>query len=130
LEANVLPKAAAVVEKLAARFDKGDNDPEVRLVGAIETWYLGGNDKRIIYHPIVSYESLKAARLPAYLPEGGQSPDLENAERRLRNKLRSALPPGLGYTCEVNVNTLDAITAADLLEWSEWIFEQPGSLLD
>ncbi|MHB8186496.1 MAG: hypothetical protein ACYDDU_10510 [Dermatophilaceae bacterium] len=124
LERDVLPKAARVVRRLAARFAAGQSaDPEVRLVGATECWYLGGNDKRVLFIPMLSEASARAAKL--WL---GQSSEFDNATilaaaKRLTNQLRAGLPVGGGYTCAVEPATLHGTSAADLLEWSEWIIE-------
>lgn len=126
LEERVLPKAAQIIRKLAVQFSKGNGDPEARLVAATETWYLAGNNKRVIFTPMVSDASIKAARLPA-LPAPGEplAQEMELAIRKLESRLRAALPPKAGYTCEVRACTLDGVSGADLLEWSEWVIDTP-----
>ncbi|PYI68793.1 hypothetical protein CVV68_05780 [Arthrobacter livingstonensis] len=59
-----------------------------------------------------------------------QAGSVEAAEKRLASKLRASLPAGSGYSCSVETSTLHTATAADLLEWSEWILEDPGDPLE
>lgn len=126
LERDVLPKAADVVRKLATKFAAGKgSDPEVRLVGATERWYLGGNDKRVLFIPMLAEASARAAKL--WRPEPGEFDETTIAAgaKRLAGKLRAGLPPGGGYTCAVEPASLHGTSAADLLEWAEWVVEVP-----
>jgi hypothetical protein len=126
LERDVLPKAAASIRAFAAKFADGKaNDPEVRLVGATERWYLGGNDRRVLVIPMLSEASARAAKL--WSSKGGTFDEagIATGAKRLAAKLRAGLPAGRGYTCAVEPATLHGATAADLLEWSEWIVENP-----
>jgi len=126
LEKDVLPKAADVIRKLAARYAAGDtSDPEVRLVGATERWYLGGNDRRVLFIPMLTEADARAAKL--WVAKSGEFDEasIAAAAKRLATKLRAGLPAGGGYTCAVKPATLHGTTAADLLEWSEWVVEAP-----
>lgn len=128
---DVLPKAGSTVKKLAKAFAAGrTSDPEVRLVGAVECWYLGGNDKRVLFVAMISEASAKAAGLWNDSAAGFNAGTLETATKRLTNKLRSSLPSGGGYTCSVEVATLHGTSAAELLSWSPWIVEDASDPLD
>lgn len=125
LEKDVLPKAATLIRKLAKQFAAGKTqEPEVRLVGAAESWYLGGNDKRVVYIPMISEATARKAGL--WKADTGEfnTDSIAAAKKRLAGKLRASLPPGAGYACSVEPTTLHTATAADLLEWSEWIVEE------
>lgn len=125
LERDVLPKAATLIRKLAKQFAAGNmQNPEVRLVGATRSWYLGGNDKRVVYIPMISEATAKAAGLWNNDAGDFNVATIEAATKRLASKLRASLPPGAGYACSVEPSTLHTATAADLLEWSEWIVEE------
>ncbi len=124
LERDVLPKAAILVRKLASKFAAGGAmDPGVRLIGSAESWYLGGNDKRVVFIPMISEATAKASGLWNDEEAKFRQETIETAEKWLSGKLRASLPPGAGYTCSVETSTLHTATAADLLEWSEWIVE-------
>jgi hypothetical protein len=126
LERDVLPKAAASIRAFAAKFADGKaNDPEVRLVGATERWYLGGNDRRVLLIPMLSEASARAAKLWSSKDGTFDEASIATGAKRLAAKLRAGLPAGGGYTCAVEPATLHGTTAADLLEWSEWIVEDP-----
>jgi hypothetical protein len=126
LERDVLPKAAARIQKLSAKFQVGvAATPEVRLVAATERWYLGGNDKRVLFIPMVSESSLKMAQLWNDTTSEADEATIGSAAKKLTNLLRAGLPSGLGYTCAVEPTSLHGATAADLLEWSEWVVEIP-----
>ena len=126
LERDVLPKAARVVRKLAGRFEAGDKaDPEVRLVGAADRWYLGGNDKRVLFIPMLSEARARAAGLWDATAGNFDGGDLSAGATRLSRKLRAGLPAGGGYTCAVEPVTLHGASAADLMEWAEWAVEAP-----
>lgn len=130
LERDVLPKAASVVRKLATKFAAGQaSDPEVRLVGATERWYLGGNDRRVLFIPMLSEASARAAKLWRADPGDFDENTIRAGAKRLAGKLRSGLPAGGGYTVAVEPATLHGTSAADLLEWSEWVVEAPGDPL-
>lgn len=126
LERDVLPKAARVVRKLAARFAAKDAaDPEVRLVGATDRWYLGGNDKRVLFIPMLSEAGARAAGLWDASGADFNEDAVLTGAKRLSKKLRAGLPAGSGYTCAVEPVTLYGTTAADLMEWSDWVAEDP-----
>ncbi|MDO5862940.1 MULTISPECIES: hypothetical protein [Paenarthrobacter] len=125
LEKEVLPKAATLIRKLAKSFAAGNtNEPEVRLVGAARGWYLGGNDKRVVYVPMISEASARVAGLWDNKAGAFDEQTIKAATERLARKLRASLPPNAGYTCSVEPRTLHSTSAADLLEWSEWIVEE------
>lgn len=125
LQRDVLPKAATIIRKLAEQYSAGKtSDPEVRLVGAAENWYLGGNDKRVVFIPMISEATAKACGLWINTESVFDDATIKTATRRLASKIRAALPPNSGYACNVEVATLHGTTAADLLEWSEWILEE------
>ncbi|WP_077489872.1 hypothetical protein [Sinomonas mesophila] len=124
LERDVLPKAAKIIRDLAARYAAGDRkDPEVRLVGATSSWYLGGNDKRVVFIPLISEATAKACGLWKAPSVDFDHHTIETAEKRLASKIRASLPSGAGYASNVSARTLQSASAADLLEWSEWIVE-------
>lgn len=126
LERDVLPKAAGVVRKLAARFAAKDTaNPEVRLVGATDRWYLGGNDKRVLFIPMLSEASARTAGLWDASSDDFDTDAVAAGAKRLSFKLRACLPAGGGYACAVEPATLYGATAADLMEWSEWVVEAP-----
>jgi len=130
LERDVLPKSGGIVRKLAARFAAGDRaNPEVRLIGATEQWYLGGNDKRVLFIPMLSAAGARASGLWDAARDDFDHTAVEAGAKRLSSKLRAALPAGGGYACAVEPKTLYGVTAADLLEWSEWVVEGPSDPL-
>ncbi|MHC6591550.1 hypothetical protein [Arthrobacter sp. C152] len=125
LEQDVLPKAATLIRKLAKKYAAGDtSDPEVRLVGAARGWYLGGNDKRVVFIPMISEATAKASGLWNTTAGDFDMKSIESGQKRLRNQLLASLPAGAGYACSVESRTLHSTSAADLLEWSEWIVEE------
>jgi hypothetical protein len=125
LEKDVLPKAATLIRKLAGQYADGNkSDPEVRLVGAARGWYLGGNDKRVVFIPMITEATAKVAGLWDNGAGDFNQASVQAATKRLASKLRSSLPPGAGYACSVEPRTLHSTSAADLLEWSEWIVEE------
>ncbi|WP_017197908.1 hypothetical protein [Arthrobacter sp. M2012083] len=131
LEKDVLPKAATVIRKLAKKYMQGEtSDPEVRLVAAARNWYLGGNDKRVVYIPMLTEASAKACGLWDNNAAAFNESAITAAVKRLNGQLRSSLPQNGGYACAVEVATLHGTTAAELLEWAEWIVEDPWDHLD
>ena len=130
LERDVLPKAATLIRKLAKQYAAGKTqDPEVRLVGAARSWYLGGNDKRVVYIPMISEATARVTGLWDNDAGDFNMNTIQAATKRLAGKLRASLPPGAGYACSVEPTTLHTATAADLLEWSEWIVEEAQPML-
>lgn len=126
LERDVLPKAAAQVRKIAAAFKpKVAADPEVRLVAAAESWYIGGNDKRVVFIPMISEASARRAKLWDETNANYDYKTIEVAAKKLTNKIRASLPVGSGYTCNIQPTSMHGASAADLMEWSEWIIEDP-----
>lgn len=125
LEKDVLPKAASVIRKLAKKYASGNtSDPEVRLVAAARSWYLGGNDKRVVFIPMISEATARASGLWNNKTGEFDETSIRAAQKRLCNQLLSSLPAGAGYACSVEPRTLQSTSAADLLEWSEWIVEE------
>ncbi|MEG9250298.1 hypothetical protein V6S67_19585 [Arthrobacter sp. Soc17.1.1.1] len=125
LEANVLPKAAKVIQDHAKKFAKGDvGDPATRLVGAVDRWYLDGNDKMVNFIAVASEASLKKASF--WLGEDAKADlvGLQAAADKLRGKISASLASDAGYVCKVSIKSLQFVSAAEFLSWSEWIVEK------
>lgn len=130
LEEKVLRKAATTIQGHAKKFGKNDlSNPITRLVGAVDSWYIAGNDKMIDFIAVTSASSLKRGK---WWIDASASPNqkaLDKAVSALTDKLRAGLPDNSGYVCKVRVTTLDSIRAAEFLSWSEWVIEKNGDPL-
>ena len=130
LEQDVLPKVAGLIRKLAMKPNpESDPNPEVRLVAASESWYLGGNEKRVVFHMMISEASARKAGLWDEAESDFQDETLKAAQKKLLGKMRASLDSGSGSQIELKVGTLHGVSAADLLEWDEWIVEDPSDPL-
>lgn len=92
--------------------------PEDRLLGAITSWYVYGNDKRVNFVAVVSERSLKKSRF-----WGSQALDEEaykKAVRELGVQMRAELSSN-AYALSFQARTAHMINLADLTEWSPWI---------
>lgn len=130
LERNVLPKAEAVIRKLASKFAKGDKgDPAARLVASTDAWYIDGNDLRITFIAITSEASAKRGSF--WKDNAFDAKQIDAAVKSLENKIRAGLPDNSGYSCQVELQTLHSVSAAEFRSWSEWVVEkQPDPLKD
>ncbi|MEW6476606.1 MAG: hypothetical protein AB1679_30465 [Actinomycetota bacterium] len=99
-----------------------------RFALAVDEWHVGGSDKLVQFHAIVTAASLRAAGLAN---DSGEVDDstLETGRAWIEQRLASRLPPDRGYVCALEVWTLDALPTSRYREFAPWAFENPGDPL-
>jgi hypothetical protein len=130
---DVLAPAGAFIRDIIGKARKaiasGKNpNASGRFALAVDEWHVGGTDKLVQFHTIVTAASLRAAGLandPGEIDEAA----LEAGRTWIEQRLASRLPADRGYVCALEVWTLDALPASRYRELTPWVFEDPGDPL-
>lgn len=104
--------------------------PAMRLVAAVEEWYLAGTDQLIELRPVISEGSARAAGLWDDHAGALRADLIEEGAERLQADLRKRLPAGGGFVVRVVPSTLDGVLASEYVTWSVWTLESSDPLAD
>jgi hypothetical protein len=125
LEENVLPRVARLLGKMVTSDASTRTDPAYRLLDAAEGWYIGGNNKGVIFYVFTSEAAAIKAGLWDKIESDFDRATAKSAAKRLANMMRGCLKPDSGYAINVEVTTTSGIKLAEFLELSEWVIESP-----
>jgi hypothetical protein len=99
-----------------------------RFALAVDEWHIGGSDKLVQFHAIVTAASLRAAGLANDAGDIDETA-LEAGRTWIEQRIAARLPADRGYVCALEAWTLDALPASRYRELAPWVFEDPGDPL-
>lgn len=130
VERDVLSAAGARIRALAKSFAKAQSPTDVmRLVAAVEEWYVEASDRNVKLHAVLTEASANATGLWDNNRGDWHNDRIDRAALQLRGDLAKRLPAGSGYALNVNVTSLDRIPASQYVSsWAVWTLEGPDPL--
>lgn len=134
---DALPQAERLVRKVASQYARGAaTDQEVRLVGATDQCYLGGNDNRVLVIPMLSEASARAATLWDRSASTFDETSIPAGAKRLAGRLRAsrtrttdATSPVHASRCQPNARS-DVATAHPARSSAASTATAPGGLVE
>jgi hypothetical protein len=124
VERDVLSKAGARIRALAKSYTSADSPTDVmRLVAAVEEWYVEATDRHVKLHAVLTEGSANAAGLWNDKASDWHHQRIEQAAAQLQKDLAKRLPANSGYALAVNTTTLDTVPASQYVSWAVWTLE-------